>query len=78
MTPEIIALQKRLDAARLAQARAVAAQEQANQSWASNLEALKAEFDLDSLEGARAKLDELRNEVQSNLDKAVENLNRLE
>ncbi len=59
MTPELIELQQRVDAARLDQARGQAAHEQALAARDTALRRLKEEFGIDNAEDAHAKLNEL-------------------
>jgi hypothetical protein len=78
MTDEITDLQKRADAARLALARSQAAKEQAERIYEEGMATLKAEFGLDSLEDARAKLEALRTELRNEIDEVVNLLDKIE
>ena len=78
MNPEIVALQQRVDAARLAQARAVASREREEEARATALKALKDEFGIDNAEDARARLEQLRSEVQSELEQVNKLLTEIE
>ncbi len=78
MSPEIIELQKKIDAARLAQARAVAAREQAEELKQNALKALASEFGIDNLEDARGKLEQLRSQAQKELSEVARLLDERE
>lgn len=78
MNPEIIALQQRVDAARLAQARAAATREREEEARATALKALKDEFGIDSAEDARARLEQLRSQVQIELGQVNKLLTEIE
>ncbi len=78
MSPEIIELQKKIDAARLAQARAVAAREQAEELKQNALKALASEFGIDNLEDARGKLEQLRSQAQKELSEVARLLDEIE
>jgi ribosome recycling factor len=78
MNPEIVALQKRVEAARLAKARAEAAREQAEKLRAEALQALQDEFGIDNLADARGKLEQLRSKAQEELNEVVNILNEIE
>jgi hypothetical protein len=78
MTEEILKLQKRVDAARLALARAQAAREQAERLYQEGKLALQEQFGLDSLEDARAKLGDLRAELQREIDEVANLLDKIE
>lgn len=78
MNPEIVALQQRVDAARLAQARAVASREREEEARATALKALKDEFGIDSAEDARARLEQFKSDVQSELEQVNKLLTEIE
>lgn len=78
MSPELIELQKKVDAARLAKARAQANLEQAEELRTQALQALASEFGIDNLDDARAMLEQLRSQAQAELDKVSRLLDEIE
>ena len=78
MSPELIELQRRVDAARLAKARAQAAHEQALKLREEALLRLKEEFGIDNLDDARAMLEQLRSQAQHELSEVAKVLDEIE
>jgi hypothetical protein len=78
LNPEITALQARIDAARLAQARAAATKEREEEAKAAALQALKDEFGIDNAEDVRARLEQLRSQVQDELAQVNKILTEIE
>lgn len=75
---QIAEIKARIDAGRIAKARAEATKESARAIEAQALAKLKEEFGVDNLVDARAKLVTLQNELKIALDNITEQLNEIE
>jgi predicted nucleic acid-binding Zn-ribbon protein len=75
---QIALLKSRIDAARLADARAQATRETAQASESAAMDKLRSEFGVDNLTDARAKLVELQTDLQSKLDEISSVLDDIE
>lgn len=75
---QIAMLKSRIDAARLADARAQATRETAQASEAAAMSKLQSEFGVDSIADARVKLVELQTDLQSKLDEISSVLDEIE